>query len=258
MNKAKAIFADWGTSNLRAFVIGCNGEIIGNRTEPLGLLKVKDRNFANVFDMVFSSWRNESHVPVLLSGMIGSKLGWIEAPYVECPATLQAIAQSIIAVPERENVWVVPGVCLPAKGERHDVIRGEEVQVFGALDICAVNSAVLCLPGTHSKWLRAEGGTITDFSTAMTGEVFDIMKNHSILGQLMDKSHCGHDTEAFAAGLTRASEPGGIHHHRQLPACGDLCLGRAGSCQGWARDGDGLVQRYDVVWQPNRRGDGAR
>ena len=213
MSKIKTIIADWGTSNLRAFALDAGGNAIAKQTKSLGLLKVKDRNFAGAFDEVFSIWRENTQIPVLLSGMIGSKLGWVEVPYVECPATLQSIAKSIAPVEERENVWIVPGVCLPPKGDRHDVIRGEEVQVFGALDIFAVENATVCLPGTHSKWLRAENASITTFSTAMSGEIFDVMKNHSILGQLINENGDSHDAEAFSAGLLRASEPGGILHH---------------------------------------------
>ena len=221
MGKAKAIIADWGTSNLRAFALGDDYGVMDSRAESLGLLKVQERNFAGAFDKIFSSWRGDQRgdkpVPVLLSGMIGSKLGWVEAPYVECPASIDAVAKSVIPVPERENVWIVPGVCMPQSGPRHDVIRGEEVQVFGALDICAAQNGVLCLPGTHSKWLRAENGKITDFSTAMTGEVFEIMGSHSILGQLMEKSNKthkeAHNEKAFISGLMRADEPGGLLHH---------------------------------------------
>ncbi|MCK5444909.1 MAG: 2-dehydro-3-deoxygalactonokinase [Rhodospirillaceae bacterium] len=213
MSQIKAIVADWGTSNLRAFALSADGAIIDSRTAPLGLLKVKNSDFAAAFDEVFTPWRSEHPHPVLLSGMIGSKLGWMEAPYVQCPASLDALGKGLARVTERENVWIVPGVCLPADNKRHDVIRGEEVQVFGALDLSTLANATLCLPGTHSKWLRADGGEIVDFSTAMTGELFDVMCNHSILAQLMADKDGAHHPDAFNDGLKRASEAGGLLNH---------------------------------------------
>ena len=195
-------------------MVDCQGTVLEMRQDNHGILNIENDAFAAALYPFIAGWRNEENdrLPVLMSGMIGSRQGWIEAPYVSSPASPADLAASVIAVPDTENVWIVPGVCLDPEGERRDVIRGEEVQVIGALDQTGRTSAVLCLPGTHSKWVHAGDGYLLDFATAMTGEVFKVMCEYSILGTLM-RHGADHDAEAFVYGLDAAAEPGGLLNH---------------------------------------------
>ncbi len=211
---ATLIAIDWGSSNRRAYMVDCQGTVLEMRQDNHGILNIENDAFAAALYPFIAGWRNEENdrLPVLMSGMIGSRQGWIEAPYVSSPASPADLAASVIAVPDTENVWIVPGVCLDPEGERRDVIRGEEVQVIGALDQTGRTSAVLCLPGTHSKWVHAGDGYLLDFATAMTGEVFKVMCEYSILGTLM-RHGADHDADAFVYGLDAAAEPGGLLNH---------------------------------------------
>lgn len=142
-------------------------------------------------------------LPVLLSGMAGSNLGWMAAPYVDCPADAKSIAAGLVQPAER--VWIVPGVRTVGQAHGPDVMRGEEVQIFGAL-ASPLQTGLFCLPGTHAKWVRVEGGKITDFATAMTGELYALLSQHSILATVEDPA----EPEGFAAGLVAAGEGDGL------------------------------------------------
>ena len=151
-----------------------------------------------------------------MQGMVGSRQGWVEVPYRRCPARSQDLSAHLFPVPGRRNAWIVPGVCrTDPDGTHHDVMRGEEVQVFGALG--DAREALICLPGTHSKWVLCRDGALTDFATAMTGEVFEVLKRHSLLGTLMaQEERAGNlaaDADAFRRGLDRSAEAGGLLHH---------------------------------------------
>ncbi|MDA0224852.1 MAG: 2-dehydro-3-deoxygalactonokinase [Proteobacteria bacterium] len=208
------IAIDWGTSNRRGYLLDPQGDVLDVREDNLGILNVEGRQFTEAFEQLTSGWQDAdgARPPILMSGMIGSRQGWVEAPYARCPVTPADLAARIIAVPKTENVWVVAGVCLEPAGERRDVMRGEEVQVFGALDIAGLDSATLCLPGTHSKWVRVRSGALADFATAMTGEVFHLMRKHSILATLMGED-ADLDDDAFGRGLTVSAHAGGLLNH---------------------------------------------
>ncbi len=155
-----------------------------------------------------------------MSGMVGSRQGWLEVPYVNCPADLAAIAKGVRPVEWRtgSRALICPGLtCRDADGVP-DVMRGEEVQVMGALALNA-NEGVgaIFMAGTHSKHVRVEGYTIAGFATHMTGEVFAVLKAHSILGRTMEEAAGPGDASVFAAGVKRSGEgaegDGGLLHH---------------------------------------------
>jgi 2-dehydro-3-deoxygalactonokinase len=196
---------DWGTSNCRAFRIARDGAVLETRTAAQGILAVKDGNFAAACESLVGDWLQAHPVPVLMCGMIGSRQGWVEAPYVELPADAEQLARNLAKVPGT-NAAIVPGLVGAALAGGRDVIRGEETQIIGALDA----DALCCLPGTHSKWVRVEQGRITRFATFMTGEVYGVLRQHSILGRLMEGE--GHDEAAFAAGIERGRNEGGLLH----------------------------------------------
>jgi 2-dehydro-3-deoxygalactonokinase len=196
---------DWGTSNCRAFRIARDGAVLETRAGALGILAVKDGNFAAAYEALVGDWIKTHGAPVLMCGMIGSRQGWVEAPYVELPADAEQLAHALAPVPNL-NAAIVPGLVGDALAGGRDVIRGEETQIVGALD----DDALYCLPGTHSKWVHVEGGRIVRFATFMTGEVYGVLIKHSILGRLMEGE--GHDAAAFAAGIERGRKDGGLLH----------------------------------------------
>jgi len=211
-----SVVIDWGTTNARAYALaappGETGAIVEARAAPLGILNVEDGHFDAAFEELVGGWREEPDIPVLMSGMIGSRQGWIEAPYAACPAGPAAVATALTPVPGKANVFIVPGVSLSNDG-RHDVMRGEEVQCFGAVALTGERDAVICLPGTHSKWVAMADGAIARFATSMTGETYAVMRRHSILGALMTGTDAEAPGAAFGTGLTRSGEAGGLLNH---------------------------------------------
>lgn len=196
---------DWGTSNCRAFRIARDGAVLETRTAAQGILAVKDGNFAAAYESLVGDWLKAHPVPVLMCGMIGSRQGWVEAPYVELPADAAQLARNVTEVPGT-NAAIVPGLVGDALAGGRDVIRGEETQIVGALDA----DALYCLPGTHSKWMSVEQNSIVRFATFMTGEVYGVLVKHSILGRLMENE--AHDDAAFSAGIERGRKAGGLLH----------------------------------------------
>lgn len=211
--KAAFIGIDWGTSNLRAAVLDGDGAVLRAVARPLGVLAVAAGRFEAVFEDVVGPWLGEfAACPVVACGMVGSRQGWCEAPYLPCPCDESALAAGLVHPPGRYagRVSIVPGAMVAGVGRAPDVMRGEEVQVFGALAPDA-EDAVVCLPGTHSKWVVVRARSIEYFATHMTGEVFELLGRHSILAKLMEGE--AFDATGFRAGLARAREPGGLLHH---------------------------------------------
>ena len=189
---------DWGTTSLRAWTIAADGSVLDARRRDLGILRVPGGDFPAAFAQSVGDWHGLG-LPVLMSGMIGSRQGWAEAPYVPCPADTASLAAHLLSPPGTKRVWIVPGLSL-SEGARRDVMRGEETQIAGAVG--EDGSATAVLPGTHSKWVRVENGRIVDFATFMTGELFDVLVKHSILGRLMSGDAAS--DEGFRRGLDAA------------------------------------------------------
>ena len=200
MSRVQLIGLDWGTSSLRAYLLGANGAIVDGRDSVLGIMRVQGGDFAAAFEQVCGDWlRAHPQAPVLLAGMIGSKQGWLEAPYCACPADAAAIAHALVplALPGR-HACIVPGLsCLNSAGVP-DVMRGEETQIIGAIAPGGKHLAVL--PGTHSKWAWVEDGAVRSFASFMTGEIYAALTGHTILGRLM-QLEAAHDASAFARGV---------------------------------------------------------
>lgn len=205
------IGVDWGTSALRAYRIGKAGTILERHAAPAGIMTVVDGDFAGMLQRQIGAWL-EPGLPVLLSGMIGSRQGWLEAPYCPVPTTPAEIAQRLVRHPAEADLHFVPGLAYDpgpaATDEAPDVLRGEETQIMGALALAAP-AGWLVLPGTHSKWVQIAEGRICRFQTYMTGELYAVLRQHSILGRLMTGED--HEPAAFAAGLSYArSGRGGL------------------------------------------------
>jgi len=193
------ITADWGTTNRRAYLIDADGKCIDEFEDDKGILSISKDGFGKA---VAEIRKRLGDKPLLLAGMVGSNRGWIEAPYVPCPASLDDLAQALVWAGEREAI--VPGLSYLGRG-RADVMRGEEVQILGALDAGLVSpNGVICHPGTHNKWVQLQSGRVHNFATVMTGELFSLLKEHSILAGLLRTPV--ESSEAFRHGVRQALE----------------------------------------------------
>jgi 2-dehydro-3-deoxygalactonokinase len=196
------IAVDWGTSRLRAALVQGDGTIERRAESGAGILGVPGGDFAGALAALIGGW---PRLPVLAAGMIGSRQGWREVPYVPCPAGLAEIAAGMAeAAP---GIFIVPGLAWSGPDGVPDVMRGEETQALGS----GIAEGLIVLPGTHSKWVRLAEGRIASFATFMTGEVFAVFSQHSILGRLMTGETT--DESGFERGLARGRREGAALLH---------------------------------------------
>ena len=205
------IAVDWGTSSLRGALLDEAGQVLEEKSAPLGILNVPNGDFAGVFDSQFSDWMKPAGTLCLISGMAGSRQGWVEAPYVACPAGLGRAG----AAPALDRA-AIASPSFPAsattQGDVPDVMRGEEVQIFGAMRLAGLADGLFVLPGTHSKWATVRDGRVTGFRTFMTGEVYGLFGQHSILARTLD-ADAPLDEAAFRRGVARAGNGEGLLHN---------------------------------------------
>jgi 2-dehydro-3-deoxygalactonokinase len=203
---------DWGTTSFRAYLLDRAGAVLDRIEAPRGILAVENGAFAEAFSAALAPWlANHGRLPAILSGMIGSRQGWTEAPYARCPAGLRELASALMPVPGAAEIRIVPGLDQRDAAGLPDVMRGEETQILGALTALSIDGGTFVLPGTHSKWATVEGGRIAGFRTFMTGEVFAALRAHTILGRLM--AEAPGSGSGFRCGLDAA---------RRLATAGDL------------------------------------
>lgn len=204
MPAARFVAGDWGTSNLRLFLCDGRGNPLESETGP-GVAAVKDP-FEELFESLLQNWQaHHGPLPAVLCGMVGSSIGWVQTPYVACPAVPESIAAGCIAL-RAGRVHLVPGLRCENRLHRADFIRGEETQILGALTLdstLGVARHLLCLPGTHTKWVVLEDGVITEFLTAVTGELFGALRDHSVLVRAEARTE---ESGAFAEGLKGFSD----------------------------------------------------
>jgi 2-dehydro-3-deoxygalactonokinase len=199
MPETRLIAIDWGTTSARAYALDGDGAVVAERSAPIGVQQIADGRFADALASLCTGIDSENS-PMIACGMVGSRQGWIEAPYCNCPADLSAVALSITRVPG-SRLAIVPGLmCRDADGVP-DVMRGEETQVLGALSAGHAAHSVAVLPGTHCKWVIAGARGIERFSTFMTGELYAVLREHSILGRLAAP---GIDDAALDEGVRRS------------------------------------------------------
>lgn len=197
------IAVDWGTTNRRAYLIDRDLRCIDEFDDPLGILAVPAGGFDDAVGQIRARLGDR---PLLLGGMIGSNRGWIEAPYVSCPAGLDDLVAGLVW--PAPDIAIVPGVADDGPG-RADVMRGEEVQLLGAIAAGIMPAdGIVCHPGTHNKWVEVAAGRIAAFRTVMTGELFNLLKEHGILADLLGPD--AEPGEPFAAGVRRGLEGDGI------------------------------------------------
>ncbi len=194
--------ADWGTTNFRLFLYGSDGKVISKHNANIGLKNLGVLSFEQALRSVMKGDFDRPDLRILLSGMVGSRTGWMEAPYLACPAGLSDIAAALVTAPsEGLKVKIVPG--LNAEADHPgllNVMRGEETQIFGLSR--SHGDGTYVLPGTHCKWAEVRDGIVTGFSSYMTGEMFQVLKSNSILGDLMANDI--DDEAAFKLGVDRA------------------------------------------------------
>jgi len=202
------IVADWGTTNRRAWALARDGAVVGERHDDRGLLAHADRRFAQSFAGFCGDWlQGQRQIPVIMAGMVGSKMGWQEVPYQPAPVLLRDLARHLARVEDAgvENTWIVPGIALDDE-HQPEVMRGEECQILAALLRSGRQEGAFLLPGTHSKWALVEGGRLVTFRTYMTGEIFGLLRKSSgTLSQLMEDDAV--DDDAFLRGVDHASGP---------------------------------------------------
>ena len=203
------IAVDWGTSSLRGARLDESGRVLEEKGAPLGILNVPNGDFAGVFEAQFADWMKPG-TRCLISGMAGSRQGWAEAPYVTCPAGPDELARHLHWI-ERDRIALVPGLS-DTQGDVPDVMRGEEVQIFGAMRLAGLADGLFVLPGTHSKWATVRGGKVMGFRTFMTGEVYGLFAQHSILARTLD-ANAPLDKAAFRRGVARAGDGEGLLHN---------------------------------------------
>ena len=200
MSKPHLIGLDWGTTSCRAYLIDAEGKVLDRQADGPGILKVEQGHFSPWLDSMIGGWiATRGPAPVILSGMIGSRQGWKEAPYARCPAGVGDLVKGLAQIEWAElTIALVPGLSTE-NGAMPDVMRGEETQIFGALALSGKSDGLFLLPGTHSKWADVRDNRIMSFRTFMTGEVFGALKERTILGRLM-KDGVPH-AHAFARGV---------------------------------------------------------
>jgi 2-dehydro-3-deoxygalactonokinase len=196
---------DWGTSNLRAYLYDTQGRIVDTRHQQWGVRQLPDGGFPAAMRAITSGW---PPCVTIAAGMVGSRQGWVEVPYVDVPVEITTIAQGLHRVDThtRQAIWIVPGL---RQREPANVMRGEETQIIGvlALQTTRGSHAHLVLPGTHSKWVTTENHRVTAFQTFMTGEMYSLMLKHSILGAgIPEEQDQPFPNTVFMRGVQRAKE----------------------------------------------------
>jgi 2-dehydro-3-deoxygalactonokinase len=239
------IVGDWGTSHLRLMLCAADGTPLETRHGP-GAAASRGR-FAEILDELASGWlQPQGAMPTLLCGMVGSTFGWQEAGYLRCPQGLAGIADRLLAV--RPGVHIVPGmICTNVLGAP-DVMRGEETQLLGALSLAPALSRgrqLLCMPGTHTKWVSLDDGVVQQFLTVPTGELFRMLCDHSVLVRDRE-TPVEHLDDDFARGLEQAVRQAGVPVLHQLFQARSLRLGGQLTPQGAPSWTSGLLIGADV------------
>lgn len=178
-SKSEGMIAlDWGTTNVRLALLAPSGDVIDERRGSSGVGSFSKSRFESHFEELTAGW---PLVPALAAGMVGSRQGWQEVPYLTCPASPNDLVNGLMTFTHRNRpITIVPGLQV-LEDNRADVMRGEESQISGFLTLEPGFTGTLLLPGTHSKWVSIENGTVLDFKTYMTGEIFQAISQHTIL-----------------------------------------------------------------------------
>ncbi|WP_366809885.1 2-dehydro-3-deoxygalactonokinase [Sphingomonas sp.] len=241
------IAIDWGTTNRRAYLIDANGAVCGTIASDRGVLALTSSDYPREIAALRAHFGVE---PVLAAGMVGSNRGWHDVPYIDAPATLDDLAHGTVEV--APNVRIVPGIAVRGGGHA-DVMRGEEVQVLGAIAAGAAPAdAAFCQPGTHNKWIATTDGHIVDSATAMTGELFALLRQHGTLAQMIAGEVT--DGAAFRDGVARGAGAtdlaAALFEIRAAVLLGRLAAADAGAYASGVLIGADVGARRDLAARP--------
>ncbi|WP_161635700.1 2-dehydro-3-deoxygalactonokinase [Actibacterium mucosum] len=196
---------DWGSSRFRAWLIDESGRIMDRKDSDDGLKFVNSRKFSETLADNCGDWmRAHPHAPVIMCGMVGSKTGWFETPYLDCPLDLDRL----VAAAYRFDIGthpaaIIPGAVCRSDAGHYDVMRGEELQILGSLADEMPENAVICIPGTHCKWVEMRDGHLQNFRSYITGELFALLRNNSLVGALAEgDAYC---EATFLQGVTHGA-----------------------------------------------------
>lgn len=206
MSQAGYVAVDWGTSSFRLWLVDRAGGIVGERRSQEGMVAAAKSGFASVLRSHLDALGAANEWPVVICGMAGARQGWVEAGYVDTPAHLASIMERAVPVPgQSRDIRILPGIA-QRDAKAPDVMRGEETQLLGALGGNAAGEAVICLPGTHSKWVTVRDGTVEGFATFMTGELFGVISRETILSHAVTGADEAEEMEAFGSAVAAAFE----------------------------------------------------
>jgi 2-dehydro-3-deoxygalactonokinase len=203
------IAVDWGSSSFRAYLMAADGAILDETASADGVASVKPGHFPEAFRRLVGGWLDaHASLPVIASGMVGSRNGWREAPYVGCPAGLDDIAAGLVAVQAGDRTaHLAPGLSCEWLDGEADVMRGEEVEILGVSD---QGGRLIVLPGTHSKWAIVAAGRVERFKTFATGELFAAIRDHTLVGAFARAAGGRRSEAAFADGVRRGAAACGV------------------------------------------------
>ena len=195
------ILADWGTTNLRGWLVDGAGAVVARHESAEGVKVASAKGFASCFEALLRELGATGEVPALISGMAGSTIGWVNVDYAPLPVTAGDLAAKAVPIPAPFNGWILGGASTGEDAESPEVMRGEEVQALGVRKAFP-EARWICLPGTHSKWVGVSEGRLEKLSTFLTGETFDWVVNDSIISTQITESK--YDEAAFIQGLELA------------------------------------------------------
>jgi 2-dehydro-3-deoxygalactonokinase len=201
------IAIDWGSSSFRAYLMAPNGEILDEVASGEGIGSVAAGAYPAILKRLIGRWL-EAHpsLPVVASGMVGSRHGWREAAYVKCPAGPNEVAAQLTPVEaEGRRIHLAAGLSYVDEAAQPDVMRGEETEIFGVAD---AGARLIVLPGSHSKWAKVDGDRVVAFKTFVTGELFAALRDHTVAGAFARAAPAKSPGEAFALGVRRGAAAG--------------------------------------------------
>jgi 2-dehydro-3-deoxygalactonokinase len=250
LNSARLIGVDWGSTSFRVFLLDTDGQVLATRSAQCGASQMHGAaDYAATLLRCAGDWMQilYAEIPVIACGMVGSKHGWEEVPYVSCPADGWQLAKKLKLI-KSGRVHLVPGLFTEPANLPPDVMRGEETQLIGAMQLADQLKADSCiiLPGTHSKWAKIVDEKIVNFATHMTGELFSVLRQHSVLGRLLPEDQQSTDDAAFlrAVHAVRNHPELGLPH--QLFAVRTLGLTEQLPAQGLADYLSGLLIAHEI------------
>jgi 2-dehydro-3-deoxygalactonokinase len=230
---AAFVAVDWGTSSFRAWLMSTDGKALAESRGAEGMLHCAAAGFAPVLEDHLARLGAPDGIPVVICGMAGARQGWLEAPYLKTPTRLDALHEGAVRLSGGGDIRILPGIA-QARAERPDVMRGEETQLLGVT--AADFTGLVCIPGTHSKWVRITAGELIEFSTYMTGELFAVISQHSILSYAVETDgEFSADSAPFLEGVATArAAPAGL--------MASLFRLRAAQLLGFEQRGDGAAR----------------